>query len=167
MAYIHVEDGGGQIIEEREVGAFLASYGVGYERWETSGRAEDQSSDVELLAAFAEEIDLLKKRAGFSAADVVQLSPDTDGLEAIMSQFRRLHTHDDDEVRFVVSGSGSFYMSPGSGSPFTVVVGAGDLISVPRGVSHSFDLCSDNSIRCIRLFTDPAGWAAHYVDQSA
>ena len=78
-----------------------------------------------------------------------------------------LHTHDDDEVRFVVSGSGSFYMSPGSGSPFTVVVGAGDLISVPRGVSHSFDLCSDNSIRCIRLFTDPAGWAAHYVDQSA
>src|SRR5207249_5009677 len=41
---------------------------------------------------------------------------------------------------------------------------AGDLIRVPRGTWHWFDLCADRRIRAIRLFQDPVGWTPHYTD---
>ena len=49
-----------------------------------------------------------------------------------------------------------------------VEVGAGDLIRVPRGTWHWFDLCAERRIRAIRLFQDPAGWLRikerHHID---
>ena len=39
-----------------------------------------------------------------------------------------------------------------------------DLIRVPRGTWHWFDLCADRRIRAIRLFQDPVGWTPHYTD---
>jgi enolase-phosphatase E1 len=44
-----------------------------------------------------------------------------------------------------------------------VEVGPGDLLSVPRGTQHWFDLCSDRRIRAVRLFQDPGGWTPHYT----
>jgi len=43
-------------------------------------------------------------------------------------------------------------------------VEAGDLIRVPRGTWHWFDLCGDRDIRAIRLFQDKAGWTPHYTN---
>jgi 1,2-dihydroxy-3-keto-5-methylthiopentene dioxygenase len=42
-------------------------------------------------------------------------------------------------------------------------VGPGDLIRVPRGTWHWFDLCDDRRIRAIRLFQDAAGWTPRYT----
>jgi 1,2-dihydroxy-3-keto-5-methylthiopentene dioxygenase len=39
---------------------------------------------------------------------------------------------------------------------FAIKVEAGDLIRVPKGTHHRFDLCSDR-IRAIRLFQDVSG----------
>jgi 1,2-dihydroxy-3-keto-5-methylthiopentene dioxygenase len=47
---------------------------------------------------------------------------------------------------------------------FAIEVWAGDLISVPLGTRHWFDLCSDRRIRAIRLFQDTSGWTPHYLD---
>ncbi|MGB0717399.1 MAG: hypothetical protein ACPGXK_16090, partial [Phycisphaerae bacterium] len=49
-------------------------------------------------------------------------------------------------------------------SVFAVQVGPGDLINVPRGTKHWFNLCDDRQIRCIRLFQDPGGWTPHYIE---
>ena len=46
---------------------------------------------------------------------------------------------------------------------FAIEVEAGDLIRVPRGTHHWFDLCADRRIRAIRLFQDPSGWTPHYT----
>ena len=40
----------------------------------------------------------------------------------------------------------------------------GDLIRVPRGTHHWFDLCSERNIRAIRLFQDVSGWTPQYTD---
>ena len=45
-----------------------------------------------------------------------------------------------------------------------VVVEPGDLLSVPRGTLHWFDLCDERRIRAIRLFQDPGGWTPHYTE---
>ena len=49
---------------------------------------------------------------------------------------------------------------------FAIQVESGDLINVPAGTQHWFDLCSDKTIRCIRLFQDKSGWTPHYVENS-
>ena len=48
-----------------------------------------------------------------------------------------------------------------------IEVEAGDLIRVPRGTWHWFDLCADRDIRAIRLFQDKAGWTPHYTNSGA
>ena len=54
---------------------------------------------------------------------------------------------------------------PSAGAPvFAIEVEAGDLIRVPRGTHHWFDLCADRRIRAIRLFQDPSGWTPHYTE---
>jgi len=67
-------------------------------------------------------------------------------------------------VRFTVRGSGVFHIHPKNGPVFAIQVESGDLINVPCGTQHWFDLCNDRTIRCIRLFQDTSGWAPHYVE---
>lgn len=98
-------------------------------------------------------------------ADVINVNPETPGLDEMLAKFSKEHTHTEDEVRFTVKGAGVFHVHPENGPVFAIQVESGDLINVPAGIQHWFDLCSDKTIRCIRLFQDPAGWAPHYVDQ--
>jgi 1,2-dihydroxy-3-keto-5-methylthiopentene dioxygenase len=44
-----------------------------------------------------------------------------------------------------------------------IEVQAGDLICVPKGTWHWFDLCGDRRIKAIRLFQDVSGWTPHYT----
>jgi 1,2-dihydroxy-3-keto-5-methylthiopentene dioxygenase len=46
----------------------------------------------------------------------------------------------------------------------SITVEAGDLICVPRGTLHWFDLCQERRIRAIRLFQDSSGWTPHYTE---
>ena len=55
------------------------------------------------------------------------------------------------------------HINPGDRPVFGIEVQAGDLISVPQGTRHWFDLCGDRRIRAIRLFQDTTGWTPHYV----
>src|SRR5262245_3920316 len=82
----------------------------------------------------------------------------------MLARFSKEHTHSEDEVRFTVRGSGVFHIHPKNGPVFAIQVESGDLINVPKGTQHWFDLCEDRQIRCIRLFQDQHGWTAHYVD---
>src|SRR5213082_2220419 len=49
------------------------------------------------------------------------------------------------------------------GPVVAIEVEAGDLMRVPRGTRHWFDLCGDRRIRAIRLFQDKSGWTPHYT----
>ena len=61
-------------------------------------------------------------------------------------------------MRFILKGRGLFHIHPDHGPVFAIQVEAGDLINVPLGTKHWFDLCADRTIRAIRLFqTRPAG----------
>ena len=109
------------------------------------------------------EIERLK-RQGYVTADVIDVKPETANLEAMLAKFSREHWHDEDEVRFIIHGRGLFHIRPQVGPLTAIEVEAGDLIRVPRGTWHWFDLCADRRIRAIRLFQDPAGWTPHYTD---
>ena len=147
-----------------EITSTLAAHGIDYERWTPAHPIADNAPADEILNAYAREIDHLKQRGGYVTADVMDVNPNTPGLDAMLAKFNREHWHDEDEVRFIIAGSGLFHIHSTDGTVLAIEVEAGDLIRVPRGTLHWFNLCSDRRIRAIRLFQDTAGWTPHYTD---
>ena len=96
---------------------------------------------------------------------MINVNPETPGLDQMLAKFDKEHLHTEDEVRFTVKGSGVFHINPQTSPVFAVTVESGDLISVPKGTHHWFNLCSDKTIRCIRLFEDATGWTPHYMEE--
>ena len=167
MAAIRVHDEDRTLTDPQEISEFLAPFGIWYEKWDVGERIRDEATNDEVLEAYQSEIERLKQRGGFVTADVISVSPETPGLDAMLNKFNKEHTHSEDEVRFTIKGSGVFHIHPDQGPVFGVQVEAGDLINVPAGTKHWFDLCESRTIRCIRLFEDASGWAPHYVEGSA
>jgi len=169
MATVTIRGEGRVLIDPGTVSTYLNELGVIYDSWgvERLSRrlAESYSLNSEeqqsILHHYAPEISDLKSRQGYLAQDIVVLSDATPNLEAILEKFRREHHHTDDEVRFVVDGSGIFTLRKND-RIFDVKVTAGDLIVVPAFTRHWFDLTPERKIKCIRIFKDPAGWAAIY-----
>jgi 1,2-dihydroxy-3-keto-5-methylthiopentene dioxygenase len=142
---------------------YLAGIGIDYQRWDLSRVAPNVPAE-EVLAAYSDEINELKARGGYVTADVIDVNSKTPGLEAMLAKFNREHWHDEDEVRFIIHGRGVFHIRPREGAVAAIEVEAGDLIRVPRGTWHWFNLCETREIRAIRLFQDPAGWAPNYTE---
>jgi 1,2-dihydroxy-3-keto-5-methylthiopentene dioxygenase len=164
MATVRIPEEKRTLTDPDAVTEFLARAGIDYERWEPSHPVAPDAPPAEILAAYSAEIERLKQRSGYVAADVIDVRPSTPGLEAMLAKFNREHWHDEDEVRFIIQGRGLFHVHPREGRVFAIEVEAGDLIRVPRGTWHWFDLCQERSIRAIRLFQDPAGWTPHYTE---
>jgi len=164
MAAIRIQAEDREITDPQEICDFLAPFGIWYEKWDVEGRLPADPSNEDILETYDPEIERLKEKGGFVTADVINVTPDIPGIDEMLAKFSKEHTHSEDEVRFTVAGGGIFHIHPDNGPVFGIQVGSGDLINVPSGVRHWFDLCSDKTIRCIRLFQDTSGWAPHYVD---
>src|SRR5947209_15012839 len=146
------------------ISEFLAAYGIEYERWTPASQVPAEAPPQTLLDAYASKIDDLKGRGGYVTADVIDVTPDTPGLDAMLAKFNTEHWHDEDEVRLIVEGRGLFHIHPPDGPVFAIEVQAGDLIRVPKGTHHWFDLCGDRRIRAVRLFQNPSGWTPRYTN---
>jgi 1,2-dihydroxy-3-keto-5-methylthiopentene dioxygenase len=164
MAQVRICDENRTLTNRREVTAYLASCGIDYEQWEPNHPVADDAPAEEILSAYAKEIDELKVRGGYVTADVIDVSPATPGLDQMLAKFNREHWHDEDEVRFIIAGRGIFHIHPASGPVISIEVEPGDLIRVPCGTRHWFNLCADRRIRAIRLFQDMAGWTPLYAE---
>lgn len=164
MATITIADQDRKLNDAQEIRDFLAPFGIWYEKWEVDGRIGEDATNEEILEAYQPEIERLKQSGGFQTADVINVVPETPGLDEMLAKFDKEHTHSEDEVRFTVKGSGLFHIHPPNGPVFSVTVEAGDLINVPAGTQHWFNLCENRTIRCILLFEDKAGWTPHYVE---
>jgi 1,2-dihydroxy-3-keto-5-methylthiopentene dioxygenase len=167
MAIVTVRDSSLRIDAPGGIREFLQPFGIWHERWEVEGRLDAEATGDEILTAYAPEIERLQAAGGYVTADVINVSPDTPNLQTMLDRFNKEHTHSEDEVRFIVRGRGVFHVNPVTSPVFAIEVEAGDLINVPAGTRHWFDLCADRTIRAIRLFLDPAGWTPEYLANSA
>jgi 1,2-dihydroxy-3-keto-5-methylthiopentene dioxygenase len=164
MASVTIPDEKKSLTQEAEVRDYLATIGITYEKWQPSHELLAGASAAEVLAAYAPEIDRLRDQGGYVTADVIDVSPATPGLDAMLNRFNSEHWHDEDEVRFIIEGRGLFHIHPREGKVVSITVEAGDLLRVPRGTWHWFDLCQEKRIRAIRLFQDSSGWTPHYTE---
>jgi len=164
MAVVTVPDKNLVLREAEEIKNYLAKIGIDYDRWDADGaRVSPDAAPEEILAAYSPEIEKLKATGGYVTADVIDIKPETPNLDGMLQKFRPEHWHDEDEVRFIVKGHGRFHIAPKNGDVTAITMEAGDLIRVPRGTKHWFDLCEDRTVRAIRLFQDTSGWTPHYT----
>jgi len=164
MAVVTIPDKEVTLTDADEIKKHLAAIGIDYERWENLKNVSPDASADEILAAYADEIERLKQSGGYVMADVINIVPETPNLEPMLQKFRPEHWHDEDEVRFIVKGCGIFHIAPESGDVAAVKMTEGDLIRVPRGTRHWFDLDENRTVRAIRLFQDTSGWTPHYTE---
>jgi 1,2-dihydroxy-3-keto-5-methylthiopentene dioxygenase len=164
MAIVNVPDKNLTLENADEITKYLASIGIDYERWENVQNVSPDASEVEILEIYSAEIERLKTIGGYSAADVINIIPTTPNLDAMLNKFNKEHWHDEDEVRFIVKGHGLFHIAPTDAGVVSIEMEAGDLIRVPRGTRHWFNLCGDKTVRAIRLFQDFSGWIPFYTE---
>lgn len=140
----------------------LARIGVRFEQWEADVMLSHGASSEEVLAAYLTEIGRITEEKGFRSMDVVSITPDHPEREALRRKFLEEHFHKEDEVRFFVEGSGLFTLHVGD-RVFEILCEKGDLIGVPDGTTHWFDMGPEPHFIAIRFFTEPDGWVGHFT----
>jgi 1,2-dihydroxy-3-keto-5-methylthiopentene dioxygenase len=104
-------------------------------------------------------------QCGYQSVDVIRLERGAPNVEAIRTKFLDEHSHGEDEVRFFVEGRGSFYLHVDN-RVYQVVCVRGDLIGVPEGTKHWFDMGPDPEFTAVRLFINPEGWVAQFTGET-
>ncbi|HJW05434.1 MAG TPA: acireductone dioxygenase [Rhodanobacter sp.] len=150
------------IDEHAAIAAELARAGVRFEQWAASQPIVPGASQDEVIAAYRSDIDRLMGEEGYQAVDVISLAPDHPDRAALRQKFLSEHTHSEDEVRFFVAGSGQFTLHLGS-KVYDILCEQGDLIGVPDGTRHWFDMGEAPYFVAIRLFTNKEGWVANFT----
>src|SRR6266404_737333 len=102
MAVVRIPDENRTLLAQDDVRDYLAGIGIEYERWETVAGIGADASAEEILGAYEEQIADLKLRGGYVTADVIDVKPDTPGLDTMLAKFNIEHRHDEDEVRYIV-----------------------------------------------------------------
>lgn len=164
MAIVTVPDKNLTLTETDEIKNYLASIGIDYEFWGNAKNVSPDASADEILDAYSDEIEKMKTKGGYVTADVIDIKAEIPNLETMLDRFRPEHWHDEDEVRFIVKGCGIFHIAPENGDVTAVKMTAGDLIRVPNGTKHWFDLDETRTVRAIRLFQDVSGWTPIYTE---
>jgi 1,2-dihydroxy-3-keto-5-methylthiopentene dioxygenase len=145
-----------------EIERELRAIGVRFERWAADAELPKGADQDAVMAAYKTSIDKLNAECGYKAVDVLRLERGTPNTEPIRNKFLNEHQHSEDEVRFFVEGMGSFYLHA-NGRVYQTICVKSDLISVPAGTTHWFDMGSDPEFTAIRFFNDPAGWVANFT----
>ncbi|EWC40553.1 1,2-dihydroxy-3-keto-5-methylthiopentene dioxygenase [Stutzerimonas stutzeri] len=151
----HVED----------IAATLAEVGVHLERWEAGTPITAGASPDEVIAAYRPQIDRLMAERGYVTVDVLSVTSDHPQKAELRAKFLDEHRHAEDEVRFFVAGHGLFTLHI-EDMVYAVLCEKNDLISVPAGARHWFDMGENPHFVAIRLFSNAEGWVAQFTGDS-
>ena len=145
-----------------QIAAELKQIGVTFERWQAKHPVTPGASQEEVFAAYREDIDRLVAANGFKSVDVASVAPDNPNRAEIRQKFLDEHFHKEDEVRFFVAGSGLFTLHV-EDKVYEIECVKDDLIAVPDGITHWFDMGEYPNFAAIRFFTEPDGWVGHFT----
>lgn len=139
-----------------------ATAGVRFERWRAEEELPPGAPSAVVLRAYRDSVDRLSRACGFVTADVIGVHPGTPDHPELRKKFLKEHTHAEDEARFFVEGAGLFVIHY-AGAVYCLLCERGDLIDVPAGTPHWFDMGPRPRFTAIRLFTSPEGWVARFT----
>ncbi|MCS6904912.1 MAG: cupin [Bacteroidia bacterium] len=165
MATLRIPQTQTEIVQPSLIKEFLTSQGIWFDQWQAAQPLAPEAQQEEILSAYQHLLKPFMQQKGYQTADVVVLHPGLPNLQELHEKFFREHTHTEDEVRFFVEGKGYFWFHIDEKNLiFCVCCQAGDLIAVPAGIRHWFDMGKNPYAKVIRIFSDPQGWIPHYTN---
>ena len=142
--------------------AELADRGIGFEQWPAAHALPPDADESTILASYASEVSRVQRDGGYQTVDAIRMTPDHPERETLRSKFLSDHTHAEDEVRFFVEGQGLFSLHINQ-EVLVPLCERGDLISVPAGTRHWFDMGPTPSFCALRFFNNSEGWVATFT----
>ncbi|MDO0924215.1 cupin [Streptomyces sp. TG1A-8] len=145
----------------------LAAHGVALRRWPVLAPDASALDDQTLLDLYRDRIDEVCARDSMTLVDVARLHPEPTAEWRERAAKARLtfleeHRHGEDEVRFFAHGRGLFTLHLDE-RVYAVVCEAGDLLSVPAGVRHWFDMGECPDFAAVRFFQEEDGWVGDFT----
>ncbi|MGV9837939.1 1,2-dihydroxy-3-keto-5-methylthiopentene dioxygenase [Nocardia niigatensis] len=154
--------------DDAVIAAELGKRGITFERWPLLEGFSAATTTEQLLAEYRSRIDELNADGRYKFIDVARIHPDDSDPEwsakavAARTKFLDEHRHAEDEVRFFAAGTGCFYLHLGDEVLATVCT-AGDLVSVPAGTLHWFDMGTRPEFVAVRFFEEEDGWIGDFT----
>jgi 1,2-dihydroxy-3-keto-5-methylthiopentene dioxygenase len=149
----------------------LAGRGIAFDHSPVAPGLDVNQPAEQILARYAEQIAEINADDRYRHIDVAALRPDHDDPDwradaaIARSKFLAEHRHAEDEVRFFVAGRACFYLHL-EPEVFAVVCESGDLLTVPAGTRHWFDMGADPDFAAIRFFEREDGWIGDFTGDS-
>ncbi|CEJ02444.1 Putative 1,2-dihydroxy-3-keto-5-methylthiopentene dioxygenase [Rhizopus microsporus] len=107
-----------------------------------------------------DRLDEIAKRRDYKHRDTVEVSPSAFGslYEEKLKQFFSEHLHEDEEIRYILDGSGYFDVRDEEDVWIRIAMEKGDMIILPPGIYHRFTTDENDFIQALRLFKDDPVW---------
>ncbi|KAF9041804.1 Acireductone dioxygenase [Hymenopellis radicata] len=115
------------------------------------------------VETYEEEVAAIAKQQGYKNHDIISISKEGlgDQYESRIKAFFHEHMHEDDEARYIITGSGYFDIREAHTNAWVrLAVTTGDLLIVPAGIYHRFTLDTHDRVKSMRLFKDAPKWEA-------
>ncbi|KAG1769960.1 1,2-dihydroxy-3-keto-5-methylthiopentene dioxygenase [Suillus placidus] len=115
------------------------------------------------------QVDTVAKERSYRNSDIMTITKDGLGdlYEAKLKSFYEEHMHEDDEIRYILEGSGFWDIREHpSDSWIRCQIDAGDLLVIPAGIYHRFTLDENDMIKALRLSKDESKWTPFKRDSS-
>ena len=123
-----------------------------------------ESEKEELLQSLDHYFEQLKETMGYQSRDLIALYPETPNLSTLLSKFESCHTHEDDEVRYIIEGEGVFGFVLPDGSQAELTIQPQEYINVPKLTEHWFHLTSSKRVKAVRYFGNNPAWVPIYTN---
>ncbi|MEV0249020.1 cupin [Nocardia sp. NPDC050712] len=153
--------------DETQIADALRECAVQLRRWPANDTVRPGASAEEVLAHYRSAVDELCAQENLRLVDVVQFHPEDtpawrEQAAKARDTFLEEHRHGENEVRFFARGAGCFYLHVNQ-RVYAVVCEAGDLISVPAGTTHWFDMGPRPDFCAVRFFEQEDGWIGDFT----
>ncbi|KAJ4471491.1 Acireductone dioxygenase ARD family [Lentinula aciculospora] len=132
---------------------------------ETLKNLKVESWHMPVTEGFEEKLNAIASERGYKNRDVITVSKEGlgDQYEEKIKAFYEEHIHEDEEIRYILSGGGFFDVRQAfTDAWIRLAVSAGDLLVIPAGIYHRFTVDKRNMTQAVRLFKDEPKWSAIY-----